>query len=243
MIRGDVSGAPTLEILDALIERGIELDSPVWGFSFEGNADHACAFTIELSKTGDDRSVRLLNTADDLEDPAARPFEATLRRDRDAVLSKAPQGPMIVVANNLLVSDSTLKCLGLTPCAAVLVKSERVSWSVVRPRKHALLDPSLSFSAPDARPYRAHLASIAKADADLAFGVATESEGWGSRLLENLYLIDMESAARIIPVTRRTLGDVTLAPVFPYDSPEGDMMRSLTERMNRLIARQAVDQP
>ena len=102
-----------------------------------------------------------------------------------------------------------------------------------------MLDPVLSFSPSDNRPYRAHLANIAKPDCELAFGIATDKEGWGKKLLVNIYLIDSESATRIFPASRKGLGDATLAPVFPYDSPEGELMRSVAERVNRLIKRRA----
>ena len=118
-IRGDVSGAPTPKILDALIEQGTKLSSPVWSFSLEGDPDRACAFAIKLSISGDRRYVRLLNARDDFEDPSAAPFQAKLRLDRDAILSKKPQGPLSLVANNLLVSDSVLQAFGLPRSGAV----------------------------------------------------------------------------------------------------------------------------
>lgn len=235
-IRGDYHGAPTLEILDALFENGVRLSWPIWSLSFEGDAEHACAYTIERSPSGDRRYVHLLNPCDDLIDPSAPPMYAHLRSDREAILSKTLQGPMTRLGNNLFVATSPLQTLQLIPASAVFVKGKPAGWHVVRPPTQSVLDPVLSFHGPDKRPYRAHHASIAKADADLNFGVVTEAEGYGINNCSNLFLIDLDSAARIMPPNRITLGDLKLEPIYPADSPEGLMVRAITERMNRLIA-------
>ncbi len=234
-IRGDIQGAPTLEILDALYEKGARLSSPIWDLSFKGDAEHACAYTIELSPAGDDRGVDLLNPCDDWLDPTAAPMDAQLRSDRDAVLSKMPQGPLTLVGNRLLAATSTVQALQLSPTAAVLVKWKPVSWHVVQPAARSVLDPFLCFCRPDERPYRAHQANIAKADVELKFGVATELESYGSNNCANLYLMDLDTAAFIMPPNRITLGDLELAPIYPAESPEGLIVRAITERMNRLI--------
>jgi hypothetical protein len=234
-IRGDIRGAPTLEILDALFEKGVRLSSPIWDLSFKGDAKNACAYTIELSPAGDDRGVDLLNPCDDWLDPTAAPMDAQLRSDRDAVLSKKPQGPLTLLGNNLLAAASAVQALQLTPTAAVLVKGKPVNWHVVQPAARSVLDPFLRFCRPDERPYRAHQANIAKAGADLRFGLAIEAESCGSNNCANLYLMDLDSAARIMPPNRITLGDLELAPVYPADSPEALVVRAITERMNRLI--------
>jgi hypothetical protein len=81
-IRGDFpGGAPTIEILDLIIQLSPSVANECWQFSHHENFANARAFQIESSSSGEERNVRLLNSVDELIDPSSSPMLAALKID------------------------------------------------------------------------------------------------------------------------------------------------------------------
>ncbi len=230
---------PAEAILEFLINKQFKVRDPFWSLRLGGDIERACAFALVSSREAAEQDIKLLNPDEDLVNPEHAPMFARLKDGTDAEISYLPSGEFCMVADNLLMHEASAKEMKLDTSGGVLVGGEPTKWRVVRPPRLSFLEPNLSFSKTAIRShdqsYRNRVALIAKPDAPLKFGIATETEGWGDDSMASTYLIDRETASRIFFEGKTVLGDIELEPIFSYSSPEATLVQMLTERINQLI--------
>ena len=235
-IRGDFpGGAPTIEILDHLIEQKPSIASECWHFSLHENFANACAFQIELSSTGDERYVQLLNPTSDLLAPSAPPLLASLKPNVIAELSKRPRGAFSIVGNCLFVSNRYTNLFEFSSSATTTVNGNDIEWQHIKPNQVEFLDHRLSFCTSVDKSSSCHLANVARQNSDMDFGLIAD-EGIGHDKINTVFLLSELMANEIFPPNKRTLGDARLVPVYPHDSVEAQFMSAVTERMHTIVA-------
>ena len=219
----------TIEVLDYMIKQKVQLASERWGFEFTPNYDSACAFQIQISETADRKHITFENDENDFN------HLGSLKPDCNANLSKRPQGRFSIVFDTLLVSEQCIDDFTFQSSASVTVRGKTIAWRVVQPETSDFLNRDLGYASSFDGTWGGHLASIAKPDTNLDFGMF-QDQGLGNHSHRPVFLLNQSAAKQLFPPNKFTLGDAKLFPVYGHDSPEAELMLAVTTKIKTLVS-------